>query len=244
MRPSSRRLASAGLLAALAALAALSATPSATPAGAQTTRARPAPADTGRFEGEIRAFEAADRISRPAAGSVLFYGSSSIRMWCTLDRDFPGLAVVNRGFGGSEMSDAVRYASRVVLPLRPATIVLYEGDNDLEAGRTPEQVRDGFRRFAAAVRGRLPATRLVVLSIKPSTARLALLPRMREANALLRAEVARDSLATFVDVFTPMLGADGRPRSDLFGPDSLHMNSTGYALWRSVLGPVLEARAR
>src|SRR5215212_3913947 len=94
------------------------------PAAAQT------PADTGRFESEITAFERRDRESPPPAAAVLFVGSSSIRMWCTLDRDFPTLRVVNRGFGGSEMSDVLRYAERVVVPYRPRTIVVYAGDND------------------------------------------------------------------------------------------------------------------
>jgi lysophospholipase L1-like esterase len=200
------------------------------------------PADTGRFESEIVGFERQDREARPPTGAVLFVGSSSIRMWCTLDRDFPTLTVINRGFGGSEMSDVVHYAERVVLPYRPSTIVLYAGDNDLEAGRTPAQVHEAFARFAGLVRERLPDTRLVFVSIKPSVARARLLARMREANALVRADVRRDPHLAYVDVFTPMLRRDGTPRPELFGPDGLHMNSTGYAIWRAALLPVLTAK--
>jgi hypothetical protein len=116
-------------------------------------------ADTARFEGEIRAFEARDRAEPPPTGAVLFVGSSSVRLWCTLDRDFPGLPVVNRGFGGSTMAEVVRYAPRVVLPARPRTVVVYAGDNDLAEGRTPADVRDAYRRFAALVHARLPGTR-------------------------------------------------------------------------------------
>ena len=204
--------------------------------------AQPARPDTGRFESEIRAFESRDRDAPPPPGAVLFVGSSTIRMWCTLDRDFPELKVVNRGFGGSEMSDLLYYTERVVLPYRPRTIVLYEGDNDLAAGKTPAEVRELFRRFTALVRGRLPDARLVYVSIKPSVAREKLLDATRAANAMLREDAARDAHLAYVDLFTPMLGRDGRPRAALFGGDGLHMNSEGYALWRRTLKPLLDTR--
>ena len=204
--------------------------------------AQPARPDTGRFESEIRAYETRDREAPPPRNGVLFVGSSTIRMWCTLDRDFPELKVVNRGFGGSEMTDLLFYAERVVLPYRPRTIVLYEGDNDLATGKSPAQVRELFRRFTALVRERLPDARLVYVSIKPSVAREQLLAQTRAANAMLREDVARDAHLAYVDLFTPMLGPDGRPRAELFGGDGLHMNSEGYALWRRTLKPVLDAR--
>ena len=209
---------------------------------APSARGQAAAADTGRFEAEIRQFEQQDRESPPPRDAVLFVGSSSVRMWCTLDRDFPGIAVVNRGFGGSEMSDVLHYAERVVVPYRPSVVVVYAGDNDLASGKTPAQVHDGFRRFAALVRERLPGTRVVYLAVKPSPARAGLLARVRATNALLREDARRDSLVAYVDVFTPMLRRDGRPRQDLYGADGLHMNSAGYALWRARLAPALERR--
>lgn len=217
-----------------AALALLAALVAATPAA----RAQP-PADSGRFEQEIREMETGARRASPPTAPVLFVGSSSIRMWCGLDRDFPGLPVLNRGFGGSEMRDVLHYADRIVFAYRPRTIVLYAGDNDLAAGTPPARVAEEVRRFAALVHARLPGTRLVYLAVKPSPARLALLPQQRETNALLRAEADRDTLATFVDVFTPMLGRDGRPRAELFGADGLHMSSAGYAVWTAALAPAL-----
>ena len=223
MSPALLRAALAGALALVA-----------TPGGAQ-----PPAADPARFEAEIRQLEEGDRRTPPPRDPVLFVGSSSIRMWCTLDRDFPGLPVLNRGFGGSEMSDVVHFAERVVLPYRPRTIVVYAGDNDLASGRTPAQVRDEYRRFAALVRERLPGTRLVYLAVKPSPARANLLAQVRATNAMLREDARRDPLATYVDVFTPMLRRDGRPRADLYGEDGLHMNSAGYAIWRAALAPAL-----
>ena len=226
----------AGAVALLAVLAA------GRPASGQAASGQAVPADSGRFEAEIRQFEQADRQAPPPPGAVLFVGSSSIRMWCTLDRDVPALRVLNRGFGGSELSDVLRYAERVVVPYRPRVVVLYAGDNDLASGKTPAQVGEAARQFAALVHERLPGTRLVYLAVKPSPARVRLLPQVRATNALLRAAARRDSLAAYVDVYTPMLGRDGRPRGELFGGDGLHMNSAGYALWRSALAPALTTR--
>ena len=88
------------------------------------------------FESEIRAFEQADIVSPPPANPVLFVGSSSIRVWPDLPGDFPDYPVMNRGFGGSQMSDVLYYFDRIVAPYDPAIILVYEGDNDLAAGKS------------------------------------------------------------------------------------------------------------
>jgi hypothetical protein len=43
----------------------------------------------------------------------------------------------------------------------------------------------------------------------------------------------------YIDVFTPMLTKDGKPRPELFVEDRLHMNRQGYELWKSIIGPFL-----
>jgi len=191
------------------------------------------------FESEIRAFEAADRYSPPAPGGVVFVGSSSIKNWTTVTADFPNLPVLNRGFGGSTLADVVHYEDRIVLPYRPHLVVLYAGDNDLAEGRTPEQVVADYRALVARLRSALPATRLAYISIKPSPSRRQFMVLARETNQRIRAETAKDSLTTYVDVFSPMLNAAGQPRPELFVADSLHMSRAGYLLWRSLLQPVV-----
>lgn len=191
------------------------------------------------FEPEIRAFGAADRSSPPAPGGVVFVGSSSIKNWTNVATDFPGARVLNRGFGGSTLADVVHYEDRIVLPYRPRLVVLYAGDNDLAQGHTPEQVVGDYRAFVTRLRSALPAARLAFISIKPSPSRRQFMALAREANQRIRAEIARDSLATYLDVFTPMLNRVGQPRPELFIADSLHMNRAGYLLWRSLLQPVI-----
>jgi lysophospholipase L1-like esterase len=196
------------------------------------------------FEDEIASFEAADRINPPPRNGVLFVGSSSIRVWPSLKADFPNIEVLQRGFGGSTLDQVDHYSPRIVLPYCPRLIVLYAGDNDLAEGRTPEQVLTDFKTFVRLVRPSMPRTRIIFVSIKPSTARVALLGKMREANALVRQYIATDPSLTYVDVFTPMLEPTGVPRGELFQSDGLHMNAQGYAIWRGLLQPLVSATAR
>ncbi len=192
-----------------------------------------------RWEADIAAFEAADRSDPPAAGGVVFIGSSSIRLWDTLQQDFPGTPIIQRGFGGSEIRDATRHARRIVVPYRPRLVVLYAGDNDLSEGRTPQQVREDFAAFVERVRRDLPDVAIAFIAIKPSPARANLLDAARRANALVEAYANTQRAIRTIDIFTPMLGADGQPRPELFGPDALHMNRAGYDEWVEHIAPAL-----
>jgi lysophospholipase L1-like esterase len=188
-----------------------------------------------RWRESFSAFEAADRAKPVPPGSVIFVGSSSIRLWDSLESQFEGQVLVKRGFGGSQLSDCMAYLDRLVLAYQPRLVVLYAGDNDLAAGRSPEEVLQSYVGFIEGVHRSLPQTRIAYISIKPSPARAALLPQIRQANALIRQHAASDERLDYIDVFSPMLGSDGQPRSDLFRIDGLHLDDDGYALWRKVI---------
>jgi lysophospholipase L1-like esterase len=192
-----------------------------------------------RWEPAITAFERQDRAKPPPKQGIVFVGSSTIRLW-DLARSFAGLDVINRGFGGSELADSVHFAPRIVLPYEPRTVVLYAGDNDIAAGRSPERVSADFRDFVRLVHARLPKTRIVFLSIKPSKQRWRLYPTARRANALIEEMCKSDDRLVYVDLATPMLGADGTPRPELFVGDGLHLSPKGYELWASLLKPQLK----
>ena len=119
-----------------------------------------------RFENEIAAFEAGDKTNPPPQHAILFLGSSSIRKWTTLARDFPNHRVFNRGFGGSQLDDSVYFFDRIVAPYKPKMIVLYAGSNDINAGKTPQRVFDDFKTFVGKVHAELPAR---LLPTSPST---------------------------------------------------------------------------
>ncbi len=137
------------------------------------------------------------------------------------------------------MSEVLHFADRIVIPYRPRLIVLYAGDNDIEMGRSAGQVFDDYRAFVALLHRALPNTRIIYVAVKPSPSRWSKVGEMREANRLIREFARRDSLQLFIDVFTPMLGSNGRPRPDLFLADSLHMTPKGYELWRGLIAPVI-----
>jgi lysophospholipase L1-like esterase len=192
-----------------------------------------------KWEADIQKFEEADRQQAPAKGAALFVGSSSIRMWKELATDFPGVNLLNRGFGGSQIADSTQFADRIVTPYQPRLILLYAGDNDLAAGKTPQQVLADYQTFVRRVRAKLPQVKIAFISIKPSLARLKLMDQIRVANALIRDDAAKHKNLLFVDVFTPMLNEAGQPRPELFIKDGLHMNREGYAIWRQAIAPVL-----
>lgn len=197
-----------------------------------------------RWNPAIVVFEAADQQQLPPAGSILFIGSSSIEHWKSLAADFPEVSVINRGFGGSVISDSTYFADRIVAPYRARAIVMYAGDNDLQEGCSPEQVRDDFAAFVRKARAVDPGVPIAFIAIKPSVARAVLLPEIRQANALVRAYAAKQKDVTYLDVFTPMLGKGGRPQPELFGADGLHMNRKGYLLWIGVIKPWVDAVPR
>lgn len=197
--------------------------------------------DPGRFAEAIQAFERADVAQPPPAAPVLFVGSSTIRMWPELASAFPGHPVLNRGFGGSHMSDVLHYFDRVVTVYSPPLLVVYEGDNDLAGGKAATQVLADFREFLSRVRRALPEAGVIFLAVKPSPSRAALLAEQKALNAGIRELAATDPRVEFVDVFTPMLDEHGQPRAELIQPDMLHLNPAGYALWQSRLRPVLDA---
>ena len=220
-------------------LSACASTPPAPMAGAAHAAVTPDPVSTGEWATDMARFAAEDATHPPPAHPIVFTGSSSVRMWATLADDFPGLPVLNRGFGGSQVRDAYWHADQVAIGYAPRQIVVYSGDNDIDAGRSPQQVLADFRSLVARLRASLPEVRISFLSIKPSLARVAQLPRQQAANALIKSEAARMHAVDFIDVATPMLDANGKPRAELFGPDGLHMDRKGYALWRGIVAPYL-----
>jgi hypothetical protein len=210
------------------------------PAGAAVNR--PASAAVP-YEADIRAFEAADLRSPPPPDAVLFVGSSTITRWTDLAQSFPEYTVLNRGFGGSQLSDVLNHFDRAVRRYAPPLIVLYEGDNDLSGGKSVERVFADWTNFVGRVERELPGTGVVYLSVKPSPSRVALLEAQRALNARIAADCVTRPRCRSVDILSPMLDAAGKPRAELFVSDMLHLNPAGYAIVTAALRPVLEAWA-
>jgi len=193
---------------------------------------------TNKWEGAIAAFEQEDKQSPPPKNAILFVGSSSIRLWDTT-RSFPTLTTLNRGFGGSYLSDVARYADRIITPYQPRLIVVYAGSNDIAGQRTAEEVFAAYKDLVAAVRKSLPTTPILYIAMAPNPKRWHLYPQMQKADALIRDYAKTHDHLRFLDFGPQMLGSDGRPRPELFRDDKLHLNAEGYRLWNSLLLPHL-----
>jgi lysophospholipase L1-like esterase len=203
--------------------------------------AAPLRAAPERWTADIDKFTAADAAQPPPAGGVVFIGSSSIRFWDSLATDFPGVATLNRGFGGSQLDDSVFYADRIVIPYKPRAVVLYAGENDIASGgKSPETVLADFQAFRTKVHAALPKARILFLAIKESPSRVHVREQVLAANKLVAADCETDPRCTFVDVATPMLDAEGKTRPELFRADRLHMLPAGYVIWARVLAPHLK----
>lgn len=195
------------------------------------------------YEAEIQAFEAADRGTPPPPDPVLLVGSSTFTRWTEVATALPGYTVLNRGFGGSQLPDVLNHFDRVVRRYQPPLIVLYEGDNDLSAGRSVDQVFGDWIAFVSRVQRDLPASGVVFLSVKPSPSRSGLLSAQRQLNARIKADCASRSRCRYVEILEPLLDAAGRLRPELYVSDLLHLNAEGYAIVTAALQPALEAWA-
>jgi len=190
---------------------------------------------------QISDYEKQDQISPPKPGVIVFTGSSSIRFWHTLSENMKPLDAINRGFGGSHLSQVNEYAPRIELPYRPKAVVLYAGENDMSWPwhKSADMVLADFQQFVNIVHTAIPKTPIYYVSIKPDPARWSNWPALAKANRMIEAYCHTEDHVRFVDVSAAMLDAQGKPRRELFGSDGLHMNAQGYALWTSIIKPVL-----
>ena len=201
---------------------------------------RAEPPTANRFEKDIAAYEAADKANPPPQGAIVFTGASSIRLWKTLAEDFPGLTVINRGFGVSQVSDSIYFAERIVIPYHPKAVVIQAGGNDINSGKTPEQVLADFQTWATKVRAALPDVRLVYLGQGPSPARWAQREKQQKANQLVRDYIAKGKNLYFVDIWAACLGPDGEPRPELYVADKLHPSAEQFRIRAKLIRPALE----
>jgi hypothetical protein len=196
--------------------------------------------DPVRFENDIAAFESEDRLSPPPRGAMLFVGSSSIRYW-DVAAAFPGIPAIKRGFGGSQVSDNIYFADRIVVRYQPRLIVFYAGDADVAGNKNADQIAQDYKAFISLIHGKLPATPMVIIGIKPSPAHWGRIDVIRRANQIVKGIVASDPLVAYADVEAPLLGADGKPRPEFYADNGLNLNERGYVEWTKATKATIEA---
>ena len=192
------------------------------------------------FANDILRFKKQDSIVPPVKNAILFVGSSSFAKWKDVADYFPGYIIVNRGFGGSTMLDVIRYAYDIIVPYQPKQVFIYAGDNDLAEGASVAEVVTRLKTLFQLIRINVPNATMDYISIKPSPSRENLMPKMKEANKQIEAFLKTQKNTGFINVFSPMLNADGQPKPEIFVEDRLHMNADGYAIWKKTILPYLK----
>lgn len=195
--------------------------------------------DPNRFKETVDYFKWHDGKNTFPTDAILFVGSSSIRMWETANY-FPDYPVINRGFGGSHISDVIFFIEPLVIDYKPQVIVFYAGDNDVADKKYADQVSNDYKEFVKLVKNDLPIAKLLYIPIKPSLDRWSIWEEMKEANKLIEMFCEKDELLYYIDTATPMLNEKLLPDSSLFVKDGLHLNAKGYELWTKILMPTLE----
>jgi lysophospholipase L1-like esterase len=211
---------------------------------AQITNAQPFDPETAPFIKSITTFTETDRATPPAKDPVLFIGSSSLTMWKDIGEYFPRHPIINRAFGGSNLTHQIYFVNEIVLKYQPQKIILYCGENDIASGASAETVADRFKIWFRQVRKNMPAVPIAYISMKPSPSREKYLDTMRQGNQLIREFLTQQTHTQYVDIFPLMLDTDGKPRTDIFLKDMLHMNKGGYKLWQKALAPHLNLQAQ
>ena len=197
--------------------------------------------DPARFLSSIEAFDEADRATPPPADPIVFVGSSSIRLWDSLAEDMAPVPVVNRGFGGSGLFDAIHHAEPLVDVLEPSLVVVFSGTNDIAGAqaKSAAQVHDLFRALVRRLRRDDAELTIVYIAITPTLAREEHIATVREANRLIRGDCAADPRLEFVDPSVDLVDGAGRPDPLWFRADRLHLNARGYAVWTRHLRPLV-----
>ncbi|MBD3749981.1 MAG: hypothetical protein IE931_10835 [Sphingobacteriales bacterium] len=190
------------------------------------------------FLNEIQAFKQKDQQSMPASGGVLFLGSSSIRKWENLEEVFKNYHAINRGFGGSQLNDAIYYADDIIFPYHPSQIIIYSGENDIAAGVDPETVSDRFKILFNLIRKKMPEVSISFISLKPSISREKFSPQFIYTNELIKSFISNQQNAHYIDVYQPMIS--DKEFKEMFLEDKLHMNQKGYDIWTKSITPYLK----
>lgn len=166
---------------------------------------------------------------------TLFYGSSSVRLWGSLNDDFEEFKPVNLGFGGSTLAACVWFFDRLMTPFKPQRLVIYAGDNDLGDGRQPKEVFASFQQLVGKVASRYGDIPCYFISLKPSIARWPIVDKFRLTNSLIETEIQKHNNWHYINIFPAMLNASGYPDKEYFTGDGLHLSNKGYALWTQIV---------
>jgi lysophospholipase L1-like esterase len=191
------------------------------------------------FEDEVNALVEKYNNTPWEKGGVVFTGSSSIRLWNTLEKDFPKVNIINTGFGGSQTHDLLMYLNELVISFEPQKVLIYVGENDINAEKSIRQLMNEYGLIMERVSASIPEVEFYFIGVKPSPVRWEKNGQMQAFNAELMNLGQSKKNVTYIDVWTKMLDKNGKPKENLFVSDRLHMNQKGYKIWNKAIKPYL-----
>jgi len=194
------------------------------------------------FWQDIQNFKKLNLKNPPAKNAILLVGSSSFTKWTDVANYFPDKTIINRGFGGSRLTDLNDYADDLLNPYQPKQIIIYCGENDFADNDKlkADVVVERFKTFYKKIRAKFPKIEVDYISIKYSPSREKLWPQMKEANKKIADFMKKQPNSAFIDITKVMQDENGNVRKDLFVEDMLHMTPEGYRLWTSVMNPYMK----
>lgn len=194
------------------------------------------------FWQDIQNFKKLDQETTPPKNSILLLGSSSFTKWQDVSDYFPGKVIINRGFGGSRLTDLNYFSEDLLSPYQPKQIIVYCGENDFadDAKLKADVVVDRYKTFYKKIRQKFPNIQVDYISMKYSPSREHLWPQMKQANKKIAKFMKKEKNADFIDITKVMNDSNGNIRKDLFVEDMLHMTPEGYRLWTSVMSPYMK----
>ncbi|MEO9894695.1 GDSL-type esterase/lipase family protein [Aurantibacter sp.] len=191
--------------------------------------------DPNRFAESIEAIQKKyDTLLDANKETIVFTGSSSVRMWKDVQNRFPNNQIVNSGFGGSHASDLLANLDELVLNFKPKKVFIYEGDNDISAKKRPKDIITTTNQIIEKIRQKNGDTEVILIAAKPSISRWELKRRYKKLNRKYKKLSIKDPLTNFADVWTPMI-YNRNVMQDIFIEDGLHMNAKGYDIWYNVI---------
>lgn len=194
------------------------------------------------FWQDIQNFKKLDSESAPPKDAILLIGSSSFTKWQDVSDYFPEKVILNRGFGGSKLSDLNYYSEDLLNPYQPKQIIIYCGENDFadDDKLKADVIVERYKTFYKKTREKFPNIQVDFISIKYSPSREKLWPQMKEANKKIAKFMKKEKNADFIDITKVMNNAKGKVRKDLFVADMLHITPEGYRLWAEVMKPYMK----
>lgn len=196
--------------------------------------------ETSQFADEVLAIQKKyDSILDSSRETIVFTGSSSVRIWHDLQERFPKHQIVNSGFGGSQASDLLLYTNELIVRYKPKKVFIYEGDNDISAGKNSKIIISDIQQIIRKIRTQNSAVKVVLIAAKPSIARWELKRDYKRLNRKFKKMSRKDADISYVDVWKPMLDRR-KVKQDIFIEDGLHMNAKGYEIWYNAMKPFLD----